>query len=121
MLVLIGIVSLVCLIAVGGHWFAGEYEYYEDMYKRGKVVGETFEDCTHTAKYALDYSSSMATRQPVALSIKDLHRIHPTAFEYMWCCGQIQDELWAGAIGCGVIVTYIIVVSTIRRKKQSVL
>ncbi len=121
-LVLIGIVSFLCVLAVGGSWLKGEYQYYKNMHKKGKVVGATFEDCKHTARYALDYSTSLATREPIALSVKELQRLHPTVWEYMWCCGQIQDELSVWVICVVVAIGYtVIVVVAPRKKKQSVL
>ena len=117
-LIFIGILSLLCIIGVGAYWFVGEYQYYKNMYEKGKTVEVVFEDCEHTAKYTLDYSTSMATREPIALSAGELQKIHPTALGYMWCCGQIQDELLLWGVSAGVTITYTIVVATVRRKKQ---
>ena len=117
-LISIGILASLCILGAGVYWFEGEYQYYKSMYERGKNVGVVFEDCEHTARYVLDYSISVATREPVGLSISEFHRIHPRALEYMWCCGQIQDELLVWTISAGVAVTYTIVVAAVRRKKQ---
>lgn len=121
-LVLIGIVAIISVMVAGCYWLNGEYQYYENMYNKGKVAGEIFEDCEHTVKHRFDSSTSVATREPVALSVGELHRIHPTAIGYMWCCGQIQDEVLTWSICGGVAIIYTISVALIgRKKKQSVL
>ena len=121
-LVLIGIIAIITVLSVGFYWLSGEYQYYKHMYEKGKVAGEVFEDCEHTVKYGIDQSTSMATREPIALSAKKLQEIHPTAWGYMWCCGQVQDEVLIWSICSGVAVIYTVTVALIgRKKKQSVL
>ena len=121
-LVLIGIVAIISVMTVGGYWLNGEYQYYEHMYNKGKIAGEIFEDCEHTVKYGIDQSTSMATREPIALSAKKLQEIHPTAWGYMWCCGQIQDKVLIWSICGGVAIIYTISAALIgKKKKQSVI
>ena len=109
---------MLCVLIGGIVWFSGEYQYYKNMYERGKITGVVFEDCKHTSRYLLDQSSSMATRNPVALSSKELQKIHPTVLTYMWCCGQVQDEVLVWSICAGGCVVYTIIVAIIEKKKQ---
>ena len=116
------ILVLVAAMCFHLYLFNNEYQSYKLMYEKGKVTGTTFLDCEHTREFPLDYSSSMATREPVAVSSEKLKEIHPTVLSYMFCCGHIQEKLGVWLLQEAIIVVPLIIVLCLvirEKKKQS--